>query len=425
MVSLRQFFEHEARRSFAELEQQLAVPAGPDPAELYHAVRGLRGAAQMAREDLVHRGAVVFEAAARSLMNRTLDWSPDVAERARASVDDLSALTRQLEDETQQRNRLASLIERWRCIGVEPPAHPAGVPGAVADATAEPVADDTARQFRDFVAREVAAIADALEVGVQQLLADPMDRAPLRLILARQRALLGAARLDEVPIIGEILRAVEDLTRVIAKLNVGAKHEWLDIYRVAFEALRASLGPLTAGLDPQETHAVKRLRHLREELLDRYGSGEVVSAADQENGGLVQAQPFAPDPEDVLPAAASEARFVGVAPLVPPPLISTTPLHLPDDDILELSDELVVEAPSGEALQDPASVDQAASADHDPGTDAGNDTSIVSIDELVYRGAAAVQRAGELRDAISAAAADPRLAEAAEELLDLVRLNAE
>jgi hypothetical protein len=429
MVSLREFFEHEARRSLAQLEQQLAASAGPDPAELYHAVRGLRGAAQMAREDLVHRGAVVFEAAARTLMNDALVWSPDIAARARATVDDLHGLTRQDEDETQRTNRLASLIERWRSVGVEPPAHPVS---AAVETTAEPVADDTAREFRDFVAREVAAIADALEAGVQQLLADPMDRAPLRLILRRQRALLGAARLDEVPIIGEILRAVEDLTRVIAKLNVGTKHEWLDIYRVAFEALRASLAPLAAGLDPLETHAVKRLRHMREELLERYGSGEVVSAAADENGGLVQAQPFAPGSDDVTAAAADETSFVEVAPFTPSPLEPSAPEHVPADDVapvtppaveptapalvpaddvLELSDELVVETPPSDAAGDDYGIDQ--------------DDDIVPIDELVYRGAAAVQRASELRDAIAAAAADPRLAEAADELLDLVRLNAE
>jgi hypothetical protein len=337
MATLREFFDHEARRSFAELEQQLAAAAGPDLAELYHAIRSLRGAAQMAREDLVHRGAGMFEEAARRLLGGSLPWSPDVAERVRATVDDLHDLARRDEDEMQRAKRLAGLFERWRSVGVAPPAHPASV---VADASPGPSTAEAAREFREYVAGEVAAVADTLETGVRQLLADPMDREPLRLILLRQRALLGAARLDEVPIIGEILRAIEDLTRVIAKLNVGTKHEWLDIYRVALEALRASIEPLAAGDDPRETHAVKRLRHLREELLERYGTGEVVSAA-HEAGGLVQAQPFADPPQPVAPAVTDETSFVGIAPFTPPPFVGNAPLHAADVDILELSDEVM------------------------------------------------------------------------------------
>jgi hypothetical protein len=427
MATLREFFDHEARRSFAELEQQLAAAAGPDLAELYHAIRSLRGAAQMAREDLVHRGAGMFEEAARRLLGGSLPWSPDVAERVRATVDDLHDLARRDEDEMQRAKRLAGLFERWRSVGVAPPAHPASV---VADASTGPSTAEAAREFREYVAGEVAAVADTLETGVRQLLADPMDREPLRLILLRQRALLGAARLDEVPIIGEILRAIEDLTRVIAKLNVGTKHEWLDIYRVALEALRASIEPLAAGDDPRETHAVKRLRHLREELLERYGTGEVVSAA-HEAGGLVQAQPFADPPQPVAPAVTDETSFVGIAPFTPPPFVGNAPLHAADVDILELSDEVMVDSPPDDLVDHDASLDHDAPVDHDAVSidelvdhDAPVDHDAVSIDELVYRGAAAVQRARELRDAI-AAAADPRLAEAADELLDLVRLNAE
>jgi hypothetical protein len=411
MATLREFFDHEARRSFAQLEQQLAAVASPDPAELYHAIRSLRGAAQMAREDLVHRGAGMFEEAARRLVSGSLQWSPDLAQRVRATVDDLYDLTRRDDDEMQQEKRLAGLFERWRSVGVYPPAHPASV---VADPSTGPSTAEAAREFREYVAGEVAAVADTLETGIRQLLDDPMDREPLRLVLLRQRALLGAARLDEVPIIGEILRAVEDLTRVIAKLNVGTKHEWLDIYRVALEALRASIEPLAAGDDPRETHAVKRLRHLREELLERYGTGEVVSAA-HEAGGLVQAQPFADPPPPSAPGVTAEAHFAGIAPFTPPPFVDTAPLHVADDDVLELSDEVIVDAPHDAPVDHDAPDDHDAPVDHDA----------VSIDELVYRGAAAVQRARELRDAIAAAAADPRLAEAADELLDLVRLNAE
>ena len=47
---------------------------------------------------------------------------------------------------------------------------------------------------------------------------------------------------------------------MIAKLDVGVKQEWLDIYRVAREGLRAAIEPLRADVDPPPTHALARLR---------------------------------------------------------------------------------------------------------------------------------------------------------------------
>jgi hypothetical protein len=444
MATLGEYFENEARHSLAQLERQLAAPAGPDVAEVYSAIRGLRGAAQMAREEFVRRGAGMFEAAGRALVDGTIGWSPDTAERARATIDDLHALIQAQDDDAQREARLARIAERWRSAGVEAqqrrPGATAGTGATAAPGAERPAgsgADGGAQEFRTFVAREVAAVADALEAGVKQLLANPMDREPLRVILQRQRVLLGASRLDEVPIIGEILRAVDDLTRVIAKLNVGAKNEWLDIYRVAFEALRATIAPLDAGVDLHETHAVRRLRHMRAELIERYGTGEAVSAV-HEDAGLVQAMPFeqAPAPAahferppvPAAPGRAEETSFAGVAPFTPPPAAAAPGdvLEVGDviesGDVLDLGDELIVATPAPPAHDDDT---HAAGTQHGARpADAGDD--VVAIDQLEYRGDAAIRRARELRDVIAAtASADPRAIEAADELLDLVRLNAE
>src|SRR5690606_13460921 len=97
-----------------------------------------------------------------------------------------------------------------------------------------------------------------LDRGIQDLHVDPMDRAPLMSILRRQRALLGSARLEEIPVIADILRAVEDLTRVIVKLDVGVKQEWLDIYRVARDALQTTIAPLLRDELPQSSNSVSR-----------------------------------------------------------------------------------------------------------------------------------------------------------------------
>src|SRR5690606_18277832 len=137
------------------------------------------------------------------------------------TIDDLRVLLDGVEHEDVLDERVSEAARRWKD------------PRSAAPAPAPEPADDSTREFREFAAREAAGIADVLDRGIQDLQDDPMDREPLKAILRRQRALLGAARLDEIPVIAEILRAVEDLTRIIAKLDIGVKREWLDIYRVA------------------------------------------------------------------------------------------------------------------------------------------------------------------------------------------------
>src|SRR5690606_33869162 len=170
----------------------------------------------------------------------------------------------------------------------------------------------------------------------------------------------------------EILRAIEDLTRVIAKLDVGVKQEWLDVFRVARDGLASAIEPLRSDQDPTATHSLARLRHLRAELLARYGTGEAVSAAG-ENPELVQAQPAAPAP---------------APPAAPAPAAS---------------------APASAAMP----LGRQVAAESEP----------VPIEQLQYRGEAALRRALELRPSLEAALRG-RTAhlETLEELFDLMRM---
>ena len=64
MATLTEFFDAEAKRYVERLTELAAAPQ-PDAAEVYRNARGLRGSAQMAREDRVdqlrHDGVVVAE----------------------------------------------------------------------------------------------------------------------------------------------------------------------------------------------------------------------------------------------------------------------------------------------------------------------------------------------------------------------------
>ncbi len=363
MATLTEFFDTEARRYIDRL-RELAGESAPDANEVYRNARALRGSAQMAREDRVYRSALAFETAARAVAQGALAWSDDVASRVRESVTDLQTLVAGGDANALDTVTNGS-IERWSSAGVDMPS---GATGTAAPAPSH----DAVQEFRSFAAAEVDGIADALDKGVQALSDNPMDREALKSILRRQRALLGAARLDEIPVIAEILRAVEDLTRVIVKLDVGVKREWLDIYRVAREGLKAAGEPLRANQNPQPSHPLARLRHMRAELLERYGAGEAVSAAGGPEQGLVQAKPMAEAPVD------PDATAVHHSDAPPEPVADATP-------------EM--------------------------------DMAVVDVVSLQYRGDAALQRALELRSVVEAAVTGNAAAkDAVDELFDLLRL---
>jgi hypothetical protein len=358
MATLSEYFGSRASEVLTQLEQALQQMPLPDMAGLHRGIRELRGTAQMAREERVLRAITAFEVVVRGWAADTAAWTEDEIEQARETIADLRVLIERSSDDEVLDARARAVIARWRDLAAD---------GEHAGTGSAQGASTDSREFRDFAAREVAAIAEVLDTGVRRLTDAPMDREPLRAILQRQRTLLGAARLDEIPVVAEILRAVEDLTRVIVKLDIGVKEEWLDIYRVAREGLRSSVARLEQGLDPEPSHAQSRIRHLRAELLERYGAGEVVSAA---ANPLVQA------------TSATEASAAG------PPLDAGQPEQPPIEP---------------------------------PAVDAGERA--VPIEGLTYSGDAALERALALREVIDRATAhDPVARDVVDELFDLIRL---
>src|SRR5690606_36296035 len=132
------------------------------------------------------------------------------------------ALVDATETEEDLDARVTDATGRWRTGPSD------DIPAITAPPPAPAVTGDITNEFRAFAAREAGGIAETLDRGILDLQEDPMNREPLRTILRRQRALLGSARLDEIPVVAEILRAIEDLTRMIVKLDIGVRREWLD-----------------------------------------------------------------------------------------------------------------------------------------------------------------------------------------------------
>lgn len=369
MATLREFFVTEAADYLARLSaavQQLDSGAG-DATELHQHTRGLRGSAQMAREDRVYRAALGLEAAARSLAGGIVRWTEDVSTRIRRTLEDIDALVKGEEPDESMDQRLKRALERWREAGIELPEPESGN---------KPVSE-ASRQFMQFAAHEVQGIVTEMQAALETLAEDPRDRDPLKAILRRQRALLGAARLDEIAVVAEALRATEDMTRVIAKLNVPVKEEWLAVFRSARDVLRAAIEPLQKGEAPTPTPALSKLRTLRQELLDRYGEGEAVAVT----------------------AGPTPAVAAAIGTYTPPPS-TARPVDIP--------------APSARPAPPPPPPEPVVAADD-----------VVPIDALQYKGVRALQRALELQPKLERLAGDDADArEQVKELFDLIRLGA-
>lgn len=301
--AIRDWFLDEARgyvRDTTSLVQQ--DDAMGDAAELLRLARALRGTAQLARESMLLHGATLLEGAAHALVGGSVTWSTDVRERIELTLVDLNVVLSGVEDGDSLRRRLDAAEDRWRTLDVRPwaPFTSAGAGGE------EPGGlDDEA--FLSFAAAEIDGIVTVLGESLDALAASPMDREAMKAVLRRQRALLGAARLDELPAVAETLRAVEDVSRIIAKMNVAIKDEWLDVFRCARVVLEASAEPLARGDDPPHTPALSRLRTYRQELLERYGAGdEDVLAPPAPGDAVVASEDGAHDESPREPAGGNE-----------------------------------------------------------------------------------------------------------------------
>jgi chemotaxis protein histidine kinase CheA len=315
MPTVRDYFRTESADCLGSLDRLLSADRA-EPAALHRLARTLRGVAQMAREERTYRAAVALEAACRALARDELSWDDDTTGRFRDTVADLRALVDGVDPEPAEEARVAAVLDRWLGLGVALPEREVAGPAAPRTTTAAPERRNGEDAFRAFVAREVAAIAGVLSAGVDALMARPLDREPLKTILRRQRILLGTARLDELSVVAEALRAVEDISRVIARLDVAIKDEWLDVFRSAREVMRAASAALDRGEEPGHTNALSRLRTLHTELIERYGAAETGPASAVVPTVIAHAAAAGSEQTRTAPAAATDAEPLDIADLM-------------------------------------------------------------------------------------------------------------
>lgn len=281
MSTTREYFRNEARGILERLEETVRGSSDGfvDAEGLRTHGRALRGSAQLAREERVRDLAHALEVAGRAVGAGLIGWTADLKECALETLEEVQRLADDDPEEPSGDARVAELLRRWRALGIEPPIRTGGAsPGAAAEA---PVPDPVPSaqvdapapaDFLRFVATELAGILSTLEAAVPALARDPHDREPLKSILRRQRVLFGAAQLERVPPVAEVLRTIDEITRLIARLDAAVTGYWLDVYRSARDVLAAVVGPLDRGEDPPVPDAaMQRLRTLRDRLVEREG----------------------------------------------------------------------------------------------------------------------------------------------------------
>jgi len=298
MPTLRDYFISESNDYFTRLAdaiRRLDAREG-DPSDVFRLARGLRGSAQLARETRVQQVAHTLEGVARALVAGAIQWTTEISERALETLDDLRALAGGNLPADAADARAREAVERWRSAGVDVPAPTPG------DAAGAPDAGAASRQFRDFAIDEITGIIAELDSCIEQISSQPHHREALTAVLRRQRALLGSARLEDIAVVAETLRAIEDLARVIAKLNLAIKDEWAAALRAARDVLRGALAALQDGQNPAPSPVLSKLRTMRNELIERYGSLESVPAAEPAPAAPAPAAAARPaDPDAVVP----------------------------------------------------------------------------------------------------------------------------
>ncbi len=267
MPSVRNFFLAEADDCVRRLGRVVedSATGGVDAPELLRVARLLRGSAQMAREEKVATVARTLESVGRALVGRVSGWDDGARTRVRETVEDLRALVEAGEAEADQAARVERVLERWRRPGESGPAASGADP-----ATASPGAEPT-NAFRGFAAREVSGIVTELDRSLTVLEREARNREPLKAVLRRQRALLGSARLDDMPPVAEALRAIDEICRLVARQDVAVQGEWLELFRAARAVLSAAVTALSRGDAPDASDALAALQRVRLGLLERYG----------------------------------------------------------------------------------------------------------------------------------------------------------
>jgi HPt (histidine-containing phosphotransfer) domain-containing protein len=464
---LLDFFTLEAGEYLEHMDALLASAGdrGPDADAFARHARALRGSATMARLGDLAEVATGVERAAVALRTGSLQWRPPVSDAIVGAVRDLRVLVgsvREWGDDARRlaRSRADELARATSAAAPGPVAthasrgpivpiarlfvddegphvlHRAPNPPTSADvrfrAAAVPVASELRRVIAIARREDASSPAAHLTAGadVRSALRDLRELAEsydVRPVVA-----FAAAREAAVELLDErALATVDAAAAAIVESASGGRGRVTPVPTPGRAAERSAPSPAAETAGPASGHAPPQA------AADPgvSGAAQAVPAAPVAEPGLpaLPAEPSAPPPPDAESDAMRDvepATVRGDRPTPGVPWPTTAPESMPAVLSRRTPSVGMTPTPTGPALralledsiQGMSLLAEQPFGEHEaPGTAADRDG--VSIDRLLYRGRAALERARQLRDVIRREGGAPR-AEALAELFDLLDLAA-
>jgi len=180
---------------------------GPDASAFGRYARNLRGSATMSRQMGIAELSSALERLARALRNRAIRWDVGLSGAVVSAIDDLRILVRAIRIPGADENaRVRARVEELARL----------VPASVS-AFATPSQSHPSGAM-PFLASESAELARALD----HLVSASDDAAARARPAERVRALRGVAELKDVPVLGEVVEAVENTLKTLELSSVQA-----------------------------------------------------------------------------------------------------------------------------------------------------------------------------------------------------------
>ena len=319
-VGLLGYFILEASELVERLDAILAASgaAGPDAEALALTARKLRGSATMAKLAPMAELGAGIERVGRAVRDGTLGWTPMLRGVLVAAVDDVRTLLRNvrgwgLEDDARAAARIAELAR------FAPAGGGARIPLGSADPSARAAA---ARAPRPTPATSLPAAAGYVAQGAAEAavaldgaLARDGDRGAFTQAMDRVRALRGQAAVRDVPVVNEIVDALDQVGKAVEVAGGALGASERSLIAAASAALRRAASDLNAGTPPAtESPEITRFTASLAALDDRQATAErvvpIASLFADDPGPHVVAR--APNPP-TTPAARFRMEVVSLA----------------------------------------------------------------------------------------------------------------
>ncbi|HWO88071.1 MAG TPA: hypothetical protein VNL98_02855 [Gemmatimonadales bacterium] len=222
------FFMLESSEYLERLDSLAQTPAGafPQGDDFLRLTRAFRGSALMANQQYMARAAQGLEAVARAVREGRLAWTDALRGEVVRAVDDCKILLRRVRTpepgDSAKAEELGARLDRL-----------SGRASAQLRAAHGPGLDAGGRAF---VAREAASIASVLSHVARTLQAEPANRDVLAQVGPAMSALRGVAILNDLPPLGDLLAAVENVVKEVLAAGRGSP-DAAELFEAAARAL--------------------------------------------------------------------------------------------------------------------------------------------------------------------------------------------